>query len=66
MIYKIYQHAGPRDGEMTYCYKPYFELTIEGAIYRSKSDVLDEYVEYVDDGTRKIDLYYVPATIFHP
>lgn len=60
VFYNYYLIGGPNDGEVSNGFRPYFRLTIEGAIYEvlNPDAPQDEYVEWVDDGTRKIKLYY--------
>lgn len=60
MIYYVYFYGGPKDGEWCVCYRPYFELLIDGNLYRIDGDSrdVDSYVFWIDDNTRGIALYY--------
>lgn len=59
-LYQMRLHGGPLDGETSTALRPYFELTINGNCYRTgpTDPISDDYVEWVDDGTRSIDLFY--------
>jgi hypothetical protein len=62
-MYNYHLHGGPRDGEVSNGFRPYYQLEIDGNIYEvQNSDASpDEYVEWVNDGTRKIELYWKAA-----
>jgi len=57
VIYHCYLHGGPLDGEMNRCFRPYEQLDINGSTYKAKENPPD-HVEWVDDETSRIDLYY--------
>jgi hypothetical protein len=60
IFYQYYLIGGSNDGEISNGFRPYFRLTIQGQIYEVKNPEAspDEYVEWINDGTRKINLYY--------
>lgn len=61
-FYNLYFVGGPLDGQVSNGFRPYYRMVIEGNIYEVNSfaDTTDpdDYVEWVDDGTRKITLYH--------
>ena len=60
IFYQYFFVGGPKDGEIANGFRPYFSLTYNGLVYEvfNPKDSPDEYVEWVNDGTRKITLHY--------
>ncbi len=61
LVYNCHLFGGPNDGEVSTCFRPYFQLGLPTGTYRTQSDDPEVYVQWEDDGTRRIDLYYVAA-----
>ena len=62
ILYQCHLVGGPDDGTVTNCFRPYFWLKMPGGLYEAKKhDTQDDYVQWVDDGTRRIDLYFQPT-----
>ena len=56
LIYHIHLHGGPKNGEISNCFRPYFRLDIDGWVYETDPD--SDYVQWESDGSRRIDLTY--------
>ena len=63
ILYRLYYHGGPDDGVISHGFRPYYQFkNPDGSIYEIAEGLSpenkDEYVEWVDDFTRAIHLYY--------
>lgn len=59
IVYQLYYIGGPLDGTFGIAYRPYCEIGPDerGNVYKAKGTP-DEYIQWVDDKTRRIDLYH--------
>ena len=61
VFYQYYFFGGSENGYISNGFRPYFRIiTPEGNIYEAKEPhkFEHEYIEWVDDGTRRIDLFF--------
>lgn len=67
MVYLLHMHGGPEDGMIVHALRPYFQMVEPESdkIYRIKGDPdhPDDYVQWVDDNTRRIDLHWQPTPV---
>jgi hypothetical protein len=57
IFYQYHLFGGPNDGEVSNGFRPYFQLVIQGHVYEVPHPPETE-EQWVDDGTRRIDLFY--------
>ena len=59
-FYQYHFVGGPEDGTISTGFHPYFRIVMgDGSIYETlKNESQDDYVEWLDDGTRKIELCF--------
>lgn len=61
ILYIVTLHGGPEDGAEPYCFRPYHMLKYAGHTYVARGPYEhQEHCQWVDDETRRIDLYYEP------
>jgi hypothetical protein len=59
MIYEIHYIGGPEDGHMAYALRPYFQMRHpDNAVYQAEMEGNQPVLEWVDDKTRAITLYF--------
>jgi hypothetical protein len=60
MLYEIHYVGGPDDGSMTYAFHPYFRMKHPNhAVYQAEMEGKHPVMEWVDDETRAITLYFL-------
>ena len=58
-IYELHYSGGPDDGRMTLAFRPYFRMKHpDNAVYQAEMDGDQPLMEWVDDETRAIRLYF--------
>jgi hypothetical protein len=59
LIYQLYYRGGPDDGRMAYAFRPYFRMKHpDNAVYQAEMDGDQPAMEWVDDETRAITMYF--------
>jgi len=59
MLYELHHVGGPADGEMTFAFHPYFRMRHPNkAVYQAKMDGSQPVMEWIDDDSRAITLYF--------
>jgi hypothetical protein len=59
MLYEIHYVGGPDNGRTAYAFRPYFRMRHpDNAVYQAEMDGNEPLMDWVDDETRAITLYF--------